>query len=290
MANLNLLVIGGSGFVGARLTKAAVDAGWSVAYTYLKKELKISTKSFRVDIKDIQSIGACIAEIRPNIIIYCAKPSLDADEADHQAVSVDGVRQLLGLLDEEHCKFIYVSTNAVFSGKCGQYCEGDTPDADKKHDQYRHYAMARARGEQLVLSHPSNTIVVRTADVNGRDVEGKLNARLEYLVRQLLAGHAVERFSRCYMSPTLVDDLVVGLLRISSADFIYKGVLHLAGSDRISYYNFAQLLANQIGVDRELIKSDISREQDLSLNSAYTQKLINTSFLGVKDQLAQIFS
>lgn len=289
MANVDLLVIGGSGFVGAKLTQAAARTGLNVAYTYLNHELRLSGSPFKVDVRDAQAVELCIAKSRPRTVIYCANPPQQSDDAEHQALSVEGVQKLFGVLDPNRCKLVYVSTNAVFSGGRGNYCENDTPDAEEKQDQYREYAIAKALGERLVLNDWPNSIVVRTADVNGRDVDGRLNSRLEFLVRQLRAGRELERLSRCYISPTLVDDLVAGLLQASSRNFNYKGILHLAGSERVSYYDFTRLVARQIGADEELVRPDVSREQDLSLDTKHTQQILSTRFLSVRDQLSDIF-
>ncbi len=42
MTTANLLLIGGSGFVGARLTLAAVNSGWNVGYTCRRNPLQLS--------------------------------------------------------------------------------------------------------------------------------------------------------------------------------------------------------------------------------------------------------
>ena len=290
MANVDLLVIGGSGFIGAKLAQAAVCAGRKAAYTYFRHELRLSGSPFKADVRDAHDLESCIAECRPDTVIYCVKPPPESDDQEHHAVSVEGVQRLVGVLDPNRCRLIYISTNAVFSGKRGRYCESDAPDAEEKQDNYRGYAIAKARGERLVLNAWPNSIVVRTADVNGRGVDGRLNSRLEDLVRQLRAGSELKRLSRCYISPTLVDDLVAGLLQVSSRSFAYKGILHLAGPERVSYYDFARLVARQIGADEELIRSDASREQDLSLDTTYTQRALSAPFLQVRDQLSAIFS
>jgi dTDP-4-dehydrorhamnose reductase len=289
MANVDLLVIGGSGFVGAKLTQAAARTGLNVAYTYLNHELRLSGSPFKVDVLDAQAVELCIAKSRPGTVVYCANPPPQSYDAEHQKLSVEGVQNLIGVLDPSSCKLVYVSTNAVFSGKRGNYSENDTPDPEDKQDLYQEYGIAKALGERLVLNDWPNSIVVRTADVNGRDVDGRLNSRLEFLVRQLRAGRELERLSRCYISPTLVDDLVAGLLQASSRNFNYKGILHLAGSERVSYYDFTRLIARQIGADEELVRPDVSREQDLSLDTKHTQQILSTRFLSVRDQLSDIF-
>jgi len=289
MPDVDMLVVGGSGFVGSKLIERAVQSGLNVAYTYFHHPLQLLAPAISVDIRDGTALASCAAEILPKAVIYCAKPGHEADQDEHLAVSERGISQLLRALEPNVCRLIYVSTNAVFSGRRGAYREIDLPDADARMDGYRAYGAARARGERLVLEAWPNAIVARTADVNGRNTKRRLNDRLLDLVQQLRTGERLERFSGCYISPTLVDDLIDGLIKVSDPLFNYKGVLHLCGPERMSYYDFTRLVAEEIGVDRNIVIPDLSRQFDTSLDATYTHSLLKLNFSGVRDQLSRIF-
>ena len=181
---VDLLVIGGSGFVGANLIQVALHSGLRVAYTYANHKLKLPVDSFQVNLQEASTLEACIVETKPGNIVHCAIPR--GDEKIHQAVSVASVSRIISTLDRSFpSRLIYVSSNSVFTGDKGQYREVDIPDAEKRNDEYRAYALTRATGEQVALKEWSNSIVVRTSDVNGKDVYGNLNARLEKIVNKL---------------------------------------------------------------------------------------------------------
>ena len=289
MANsVDLLVIGGSGFVGANLTQAAFRSGLQVAYTYASHQLDLPVDSFQVNLQEANTLEACLAETKPKNIVHCAVPH--GDEKIHQVVSVESVSRTINVLDGSFPPtLIYVSSNAVFTGSKGQYRETDTPDAEKRSDGYRAYAMTRATGEQFALEKWPNTLAVRTADVNGKDINGNLNVRLEKLVNQLKARQVVQRLNRAYISPTLVDNLVEGILELISDKFKYRGVLHISGCERISYYEFTRLLAKFIGADISLVEPDESKVWDYSLDTSYTQGLLKTKLLNVEEQFKRIF-
>ncbi len=286
---MDLLVIGGSGFIGAKLTQAAVKAGYIVAYTYSRHIADSPATPFQVRIEEEGALEECVTETQPRNIIYCALPQ--GDNSLHYAVSIKGVsRAIATLAQSSHCKFIYISTNAVFSGKHGPYYENDKPDPEERFDQYRLYAQTRAAGEQVALSNWPNTIVVRTADVNGRDLEGNLNPRLAAIVEQLQAGQEIQRLVNCYISPSLVDNVIEGILEITNYNFNYRGILHLAGSQPISYYEYARLVAHHIHADKNLVKADMTKTWNISLDVAFTQRLLKTQLLNVECQLATIFA
>ncbi|MGD8403905.1 MAG: sugar nucleotide-binding protein [Anaerolineales bacterium] len=286
--SVDLLVIGGSGFIGANLTQAAFHSGLRVAYTYASHQLDLPVASYQVNLQEVNTLENCLAETLPENIVHCAIPH--GDKNIHQAVSVESIRRMTNRLDKSFPpKLIYVSSNAVFTGSKGQYLETNIPDAEKRNDGYRAYAMTRATGEQIAIKNWFNTIVLRTSDVNGKDVGGNLNVRLKKLVKQLKMGKVVQRLNRAYISPTLVTNLVDGILELLNDKFKYRGVLHIAGSERISYYEFTRLLATYIGADISLVIPDEGQAWDNSLDTSYTQSLLKTKLLNVEEQFKRIF-
>ncbi len=291
MTPVDILIIGGSGFVGSKLVEIALKAGLNVAYTYSRNQLALPAPSFQLRIQDGQELESCIVKTQPRCIVYCAVPAPKGDEHLYAVVSVQGVQRICASLKNfEDCKLIYISTNSVFSGQDGPYKESDIPDPERRHDQYRIYGLTRAQGEQVALNSWHNTIVARTSDVNGKDQTGNLNPRLANLLAQLEAGNTIERSKNAFISPSLVDNLANGLLEISGKDFTYRGVLHLAGSQQISYFDFACLLAEKAKADRTLIKAEFSQVWNIGLDTCYTQNLLRTPFLSVEEQLSAIFS
>jgi dTDP-4-dehydrorhamnose reductase len=291
MTAVDILIIGGSGFVGSKLVEEALKAGLNTAYTYSNNQLTFLATSFQVRIEGGNALEACIVKTQPRTIIYCAVPPPNSDEFLHNVVSVQGVQRVCtSLKDLENCKLIYISTNAVFSGQDGSYKESDLADPEKRHDQYRAYAMTRAQGEKVALNSWHNTIVARTSDVNGKDQANNLNPRIASLLAQLEAGNEVERSTNAFISPTLVDNLAECLLEISGDDFTYHGILHLAGSEQISYYDFACRIAEKAKLDKNLIKPESLKMWNISLDARYSQSLLRTRLLNVEEQLSAIFS
>jgi dTDP-4-dehydrorhamnose reductase len=297
--SVDILVVGGSGFVGAKVVETAASAGYQVAYTYANHNVTLPACAYQVKLEEKESLAACLADTQPQIIVYCAVPQAQAEEKLHRLVSVEGVRRVLASLDYATFPvlFIYVSTNAVFSGRHGPYQENDEADPAVRRDSYRTYALTRFEGEKIAQANWPNTIIVRTATVNGRDVKGKLNSRLAMPVGRLQMGQPVARFRDRYISPTLVDNLVAALLEVISPDFTYRGILHLTGSQRVTDYEYTRCLARCLGIDENLVKPDymadsplmVNCPRDNSLNPAFAQNLLKTPLLGVEEQLSSIF-
>lgn len=298
-----ILVIGGSGFIGGRLVAAATEAGFNTAYTYLNHPPDLQATSYRVDLAQEDGLlEASLSDYRPQIVVYSAVPPFVYANGEelHQKVSVDAVRRTLNILGQvaPDALFIYVSTNMVFGGGRGLYRENDSPDAELRYDPYRSYGLTKLAGERATLENWPNSLIARTAVVYGKDISGALYPRVAAMVASLQAGQELVRFQDRYITPTLVDNFVEALLETTAPDFSYRGVLHLAGSERITDYEYAVYLARQLGLDEKLIKTEsmsaapamVNSPRDNSLAVSFTQSLLQTRLLGVREQLAYLFS
>ena len=289
--SVNTLVIGGSGFVGSKIvSEAAKVQGCEIAYTYATRKIDLPARAYQVKLEEGGGLERCILETNPRVVIYCAVPI--NNQALHKTVSVEGVKRTLTKLREVNpsARFIYVSTNAIFSGAMGPYKESDLPDPESRHDQYREYALTRAEGERIAQKKWTNTIIVRVSNVDGRNINGNLNSRLAFLVERLGPGQPLRRFCNRHISPTLVDNLAAAMLEVIHPSFSYTGVLHIAGSQQVTDYEYAKLLARQMGVDENLVEEDFDdTPSNISLNVAFTQSLLKTRLLTVAEQLAFTF-
>jgi len=293
---MRLLVIGGSGFIGSSLVAKASERGDEVAYTYAHTPKSLAARSYHIDFnKDNGALETALAQNKPDAVVYCAVPNLDANESLHRQVSVEGVARTLALL-EPATRFIYLSTNAVFSGLNGPYKEDAIPDAEACETDYKIYGMTKAAGESLTLKRP-NSLIVRTATVDGKNAAGELSDRLEFLVSSLQKGARLKRFGDRYISPTLVDNLVDAVLEPLEPGFNYQGVLHIAGAERVTDFEYARVLARRLNVDETLVGESSFKAafgssgclQDTSLDVRFTQGLLETKLLTIREQFRTIF-
>lgn len=293
---MRLLVIGGSGFIGSALVAKALELDYEVSYTYARTVQRSVATSYKLDmLKKDGALEAILTRVKPDAVVYCAVPSLGADASLHRQVSVEGVARTLRVL-EPSARYIYLSTNAVFSGLDGPYQEDDIPDANRCETPYTVYGATRAAGEKLTLERP-NSLVVRTATVDGKGTDGELSDRLSFLVSSLRKGETLKRFGDRFISPTLVDNLVEALLEMLEPSFAYRGILHLAGSERLTDAEYARALARYLMLDETLVEANSFKDvfgssgclQDTSLDVGLAQGLLETSLLNAQEQFAAIF-
>ncbi len=292
-----LLVIGGSGFIGSRVVQTALAQRIPVLYTYARNRLELPVPSVHLDFtSDFQhALHSCLTTFQPTTILHCALPHVYANETTHQQVSVESVRAVTDLLRQQALtsQLVYLSSNAVFASE-GPYSEEHKPDAWRRNDSFRAYGMTRAEGEQVALGEWKNTLVVRTSTVDGRAANGNFWPRLGNLLTQLQAGKIVRRFQDRTISTTVVENLVDALLETAKPTFVHSGVLHVAGRQPISDFEYVRLLVNHLGLDERLVVGNLMTDSpqmtgtahNIALDVRRAQSWLKTKLWDVTEQLA----
>lgn len=138
-------------------------------------------------------------------------------------------------------RLVYVSTDFVFDGARGMYREGDPVSPISV------YARSKLMGECLAGELPGSAIA-RTSVVYG-------SARQNFVswVRDSLAKkQAIRVVTDQYNSPTLSYDCAEAIEAMIRNDA--EGIYHVAGSERISRFAFAEKIARFYGLDGGLIE------------------------------------
>ena len=267
-----LLITGSSGYLGGELARQAPDA----AGTYLSSE---RPRALRLDIRDPAAVRRLMGELRPEAVIHTAY-SEGGDEAARE-VNVDGARNVAHAAVEVGARLVHVSTDLVFDGELGRpYTEEDAPRP------LLEYGRQKLAGEEAVGEALPSALVVRTSLIYG----GAEPSRHERLVLEAADGRAAARFfSDELRSPVQVGDLAAALLELAVSDL--AGILHVAGSDGVSRYEFARLVAAAAGRDPDALESGLSadhpdpRPLDCRLDCARARARVGVALRGVREVL-----
>ena len=271
---MTVLIIGGSGFLGAELTRQATVAGRETAATFATRPGSTSGVAWHpLDVRDPVGVARVIADVAPSVVINASSGMSD------WSVTADGaVRVALAAVDQG-CRLVHVSSDAVFSGARAHYDESCLPDP------LTPYGAAKAAAETAVRLLAPGAVVARTSLIIGHGRSGH-----ERMVHALASGSRDGvLFTDDIRCPVHVEDLAAALWELALSDA--AGVFHLAGADALSRYDLGVLIARRDGIDSGRLPAGRRANTSLPgalkvcLDSSATQQGLRTRLRGAREFL-----
>jgi dTDP-4-dehydrorhamnose reductase len=270
---MKVLITGASGMLGHRLALEFASVFDVYVTQYQKSTPLPGCRDLWIDItQPIES------SFKPDLVIHTAALT-DVDYCQRNPdeawkVNVTGTHHLIKAFPR--AKFVYISTDFVFDGADGNYTETDRPRPINV------YAQTKYVGELLV---PESGLIVRTC-IFGHNLPGFKESLPEKILRQLRANEPVSLFDDLYSTPIYTGSLARLLLGAVASDL--SGVWNIAGSERVSKYQFGLMLADLFELDPGLLSAnqaltfpfEAERPRDVSLN---TTKIAKTAGLIAPD-------
>jgi dTDP-4-dehydrorhamnose reductase len=239
-------VIGASGYIGRHLLAAYREAfPEAIGTTFARADANLSF----FDIKQPDIVPLRLEELGYQaVVIAAAKPNIafcnDQKEAAH-AVNVKGTLELIRQLGQTSLQTIFLSTNYVYDGASGNY--GD----DSLTAPTTEYGRQKALVENAIPELTNNFLILRISKVYG--VEKGDKTLLDEMAGHLATGQVVQAATDEFFCPTFVHDLTAAILRLQSKNI--KGTFNLSGTEVWCRYQMACHLAEEMQVDKQLVKS-----------------------------------
>ncbi len=296
-----ILIIGGTGLVGSKLSEFSREYGFESFSTYNARPLDAGN-SLRLDVTDRTTTIELARKVRPDVIVdthalhnvdYC-----ETHREEARRVNVDGTRNLVDAAKGAGSRFLYVSTDYVFDGTRGGYREEDptTP--------LSYYAENKVEAEKIVSTLPS-FIIARPSVIYGWNAmeksampssSGKTVNFAMFVLDKFARHETVRAVNDQYSSPTFADNLALALLKLAGMDV--NGVFHVAGRSCLSRFDFAVKAANIFDYSPDLIQkvssSDFKQVAKRPMNSCLSiekaERMLKMRFMSVEDGLAEMKS
>lgn len=283
---MKFLVTGSAGLVGRQVVKDLSEYGDNVFSSYSNSKPESGIVTY-LDLQNVENIPPVISDIKPDVIIHlAAMTNVDQCETDKDmAMKINSKSTaVLAEQSEKHNAFlVYVSTDYVFDGEQGMKKESDIPNP------IGYYGRSKLEGEIAVRNMSSNWCIARTSTPFGMHPTKKTFPL--FIAENLLAKKETMVITDQYTSPTYVPNLSKMLIEISSRKI--QGIIHLAGSTRISRYDMALLVSEKLGLDTNLLKpakmKDMNwkakRPQDSSLDVSKASSILTEKPMSVHQGL-----
>ncbi|WP_328498711.1 sugar nucleotide-binding protein [Streptomyces sp. NBC_00414] len=272
---MTVLIIGGSGFLGAELIRQVTAAGRPAVATYATCPGSSTQVGWRhLDLRDPERADAILADAGAHLVVNASSGQAD------WAVTAQGPIRLAMAAARHGSRLVHVSSDAVFSGARVHYDESCLPDPVTP------YGAAKAAAETGVLLVHPQAVVARTSLIIGDGRSGH-----ERAVHELAAGTRDGcLFSDDIRCPVHVSDLAAAILELASYDV--HGVHHLAGADALSRHGLGTLIAGRDGIDASRLPTGLRADSglpgaiDVRLDSRATQRKLRTTLRGARRFLA----
>jgi dTDP-4-dehydrorhamnose reductase len=240
------LVIGVSGQVGEHLTRAAEAAGGEVVGTFRGCPLSGARP---LDIRGREAVRVLVEETRP-AVVYLPASLTNVDHCERNpeegyAINVVGVRHVVEAANAIGARVVYFSSDYVFDGTAGPYCEEDPANPICE------YGRQKLIAEHYVALHARDALIVRTTVVYGWERQSK--NFVCRLLNTLRDGGTLRAPLDQIGSPTYAPNLARAIVELVLAGA--TGIYHVSGPERASRYEFACEAARVFGLDARLIRA-----------------------------------
>lgn len=289
MSKKKLIVTGASGFLGYHLLRIAAK-DWEVyGITHSNSFTFENAVAINCNICNYIELGNFIDDIEPDAIVHTAAIS-DANFCEQNKelsyeVNVEATKNLAGICNDHHIPFAFTSSDLVFDGKKGMYREEDERNPVSTYGE--HKAIAE---DEVLKIYPEST-VFRLPLMFGRPDASSANYLLKF-ISQIRNRETVKLFHDEYRSMGGAGSIAEGMLKLFQSN---PGIIHLAGKERTSRYDFGLKAARAFQLDESLllscsqkdVKMSAPRPADVSLDIS---KAVSLGFdpLSVEDELKLI--
>jgi dTDP-4-dehydrorhamnose reductase len=214
---------------------------------------------------DYPPLSRFIDVAKPTIFFSAAVTGFRECEADPDAtrrINVTNTLQFAEHCIRAGCFFVYLSSNAVFSG--------DAPFPDERQtvgprSEYGRQKAAVEEGLQraaVARGQPAAAIVRLTKVLP--DANGLVPTWVEVLKR----GQGIRALQDYIFSPISLEFVTQMLMKLAPSK--QGGIFHLSGDRDLSYYEFAIMMAHALGVDSNAVVPEWSTNDSLPHHARFS--------------------
>lgn len=243
--NSEIVLLGPDGMLGSMLSYCLEQRGFKI--TAVPRQL------FDVSREPLSSLDRYITtgeSVVINCIVHEVKSS---DYVQTIAVNALFTRQLGFYCAQRNIRLIHISTNAVFSGKKGDYLENDVPDPT---DLY---------GISKLLGENDNGMVLRTSIIGHERLTKKY--LLEWVISQ--KGGCVNGFSNHYWNGMTTLALAEAIGEILDDGLYAQGIFHLYSPEKLSKLALLTIINEVYHLDLDINPVEEKEYCDRTLSSIY---------------------
>ncbi|MFQ5582956.1 MAG: NAD-dependent epimerase/dehydratase family protein [Calditrichia bacterium] len=258
---MNVLITGGTGFIGSRLALRSLERGDSVSVLGQKNNPaeaenikfleKKGVKVFLKEITDREALAEILKEIDVVYHLAAAQHEMNIPDERFWEVNVEGTKNLLELCANANVKrFVHGSTIGVYGILDGEIDESSPCNPDNI------YGVTKLEGEKVALSFSERVpvVVIRIPETYGPG-----DRRLLKLFKAIQKGvFFMIGSGRNLHHLIYVDDLIDGFFLAAQSEKAVGDVLLLAGEKAITTNEMVGIIADELGAKIPGLRAPLS--------------------------------
>ena len=255
---MNILVTGGTGFLGKRLVQKLIEKRHKViVYSrHQHEDMPEKVEMVEGDIRDKEALEAAFFKNKIDAIYHLAI-SLNESDPDMYEINTKGTKNVSELARKYKIKqIIYMGSSGVL---------GETKTAAKEDFPYNPktaYERSKMEGEKIVKSCGVPYTIARTTIIIGPNL---IWAQIFEAARK---GYPVIGEGTNYFHLVYVEDVVRLLVLVLGNKKALNQTLHVASKDTPTYYQVYKMIAEELGVKMT--------DKKVPVALAYTASYIHT--------------
>lgn len=261
-----IALTGASGLIGSRIIELL---GENFSFLPLRQEDGL-------DITDSAGLKSKVQSLKFDFLLHLAAyTNVDGAEKDREfchRINVLGTRNLLDVCSAKNAKMIFISTDFVFDGT-----KNEPLDETTKPNPLGYYAQTKYEAEQLVKGQ---AMIARLTTPYRKEFNGKKDV-VRTLKSVLEEGKQLHMITDNLVVPTFIDDIALALGHL--IENYSPEIFHLVGSQAVSSYQMALMIADRWHLDKSLISFTTYAEyaKDKAARPQWSH-IISTKDVGVR--------
>ena len=287
---MRIFVTGISGLLGLNMA-VQLRGEHQIAGCYYSHSVDLEgVETLKLDLTHPDEIADALRDARPDLVIHTAGlTSVEACEHDPDLayrLNVVAAQNAAQATTSLGARMVHTSTDHLFDGTGAWSTENDTTAP------LNVYARTKLQAEDAVLRASPDALIVRTNFFGwGTSVRTSFS---DWILASLRTRRELTMFSDVFFTPLLINDLVDLLMELVSRDC--RGILNVAGGERLSKYDFAMKLAQAFGEPTDRIRNisvdefsfTARRPRDMSLSSVRSEGVLNSRMPRVNEGLERL--
>jgi len=291
MMKKKILILGGSGFIGEKI-KPILENEFDVYSTGHEDNSPHNINFDILNILNTEKIGKVFECVKPEIVLnlYVIYNNLEFCEKNKEKVmkiNGDSLKTISKLVNKFDSYLVQMSTDYVFDGKDGNYNENASPNP------INFYGKSKLEGEQNVLELCKKFCIIRTSMVFDKSNIKKTLS--QWILEKVKKEPKIGLINDQFMTTTYRENLCNMMKEVIQKQ--NQGIIHLAGKDKTTRYQFAKVLLQQFGYDESKIFSEKrdsfnfskNMPKDSSLNVDKATSLLNNKPEELKISIKKLF-